>query len=84
MPPTVALCREYYGAAGPMVFGWVFASHQFGAALAATGAGLVRDRLGEYTMAWYVAGGLALLGAVLSLAIRRKTPTHPDAVPATA
>ncbi|GAA0939130.1 MFS transporter [Virgisporangium aurantiacum] len=84
VPPTVALCREYYGAAGPVVFGWVFASHQFGAALAATGAGLVRDRLGEYTVAWYVAGGLAILGAVLSLAIRRGAPVRPAVVPATA
>jgi MFS family permease len=84
VPPTVALCREYYGAAGPVVFGWVFASHQFGAALAATGAGLVRDRLGEYTVAWYVAGGLAILGAVLSLAIRRGAPVRPGPVPAPA
>ncbi len=67
VPPTVVLCREYFGDRGPIVFGWVFASHQFGAAVAATGAGLVRDQLGTYTMAWYVAGGLAILGAVLSL-----------------
>ncbi|MBB3098845.1 MFS family permease [Actinoplanes campanulatus] len=67
VPPTVTLCREYFGAAGPIVFGWVFASHQFGAAAAATAAGLARDRFGDYTMAWYVAGGLAILGAVLSL-----------------
>ncbi|MEV4277829.1 MFS transporter [Actinoplanes xinjiangensis] len=67
VPPTVTLCREYFGAAGPIVFGWVFASHQFGAAAAATAAGLVRDRMGEYTVAWYAAGGLAILGAVLSL-----------------
>ena len=31
VPPTVALCREWFGAAaGPIVFGWVFASHQVG------------------------------------------------------
>ena len=39
VPPTIALCRQHFGADGPIVFGWVFASHQFGAALAATGAG---------------------------------------------
>ena len=33
VPPTVAMCREWFGAAtGPIVFGWVFASHQVGAA----------------------------------------------------
>jgi MFS family permease len=67
VPPTVTLCREYFGAAGPVVFGWVFASHQFGAAIAATGAGLVRDQLGAYTWAWYAAGGLAVFASILSL-----------------
>ena len=83
VPPTVALCREYYGASGPVVFGWVFASHQIGAALAATGAGLVRDHLGNYALAWYVAGGLAMVAAVLSLLLRRgrrggRQPTGSD------
>jgi MFS family permease len=67
VPPTVTLCREYFGASGPVVFGWVFASHQFGAAAAATTAGLVRDQLGSYTWAWYGAGGLAILASLLSL-----------------
>ena len=71
VPPTVALCREYFGASGPIVFGWVFASHQFGAAVAATAAGVVRDRLGTYTVAWYVAGGLSVAAAGLSLLLQR-------------
>ncbi len=77
VPPTVALCREYYGERGPVVFGWVFASHQFGAAVAATAAGAVRDQLGDYLYAWYGAGVLSLIAAVLSLALRRRT-TRPD------
>src|SRR5690349_1163499 len=67
VPPTVALCREYFGASGAVVFGWVFASHQFGAAIAATSAGLVRDRLGDYDAAWHGAGTLALAASLLSL-----------------
>ncbi|GGQ64482.1 MFS transporter [Couchioplanes azureus] len=67
VPPTVALCREYFGASGAVVFGWVFAAHQFGAAIAATSAGLVRDRLGDYDLAWYGAGALALAASLLSL-----------------
>ncbi|WP_193786354.1 MFS transporter [Actinoplanes friuliensis] len=67
VPPTVALCREYFGASGAVVFGWVFASHQFGAAIAATAAGLVRDQLGNYDAAWYGAGALALAASLLSL-----------------
>mgnify|MGYP002620222036 CR=1 FL=1 len=71
VPPTVALCREHFGADGAVVFGWVFASHQVGAAIAATAAGLVRDRLGEYTVAWYAAGALCFGAALLSLLLRR-------------
>jgi MFS family permease len=74
VPPTVALCREYFGESGAVVFGWVFASHQVGAAAAATGAGLVRDQLGTYALAWYVAGGLAIGAAVLSMLLRKSQP----------
>jgi MFS family permease len=86
VPPTVALCREYYGTSGPVVFGWVFASHQIGAALAATAAGVIRDRLGNYDLAWYVAGGLAMIAAVLSLLllVRRRSPVTVAAEPAVA
>ncbi|SBT52365.1 MFS transporter [Micromonospora auratinigra] len=72
VPPTVALCREWFGESGAVVFGWVFAAHQFGAALAATAAGLVRDRLGDYAPAWYVAGALSIGAAGLSLLLRRR------------
>jgi MFS family permease len=81
VPPTVALCREYFGADGPIVFGWVFASHQVGAAIAATAAGLVRDQLGSYAPAWYAAGGLAVAAAGLSLLLRWGRPaTEPPVV----
>ncbi|MFB4265534.1 MFS transporter [Nonomuraea sp. GTA35] len=69
VPPTVALCRRIYGADGAVVFGWVFGSHQVGAAFAAVGAGLTRDHLGAYDLAWYAAGALCLLAAGMSLAI---------------
>jgi MFS family permease len=70
VPPTVALCREQFGADGPVVFGWVFAAHQLGAALAATGAGAIRDSLGDYRLAFYLAGGLCVLAALFSISIR--------------
>ncbi|GAA1321689.1 MFS transporter [Pseudonocardia xinjiangensis] len=71
IPPTMALCRELFGAAAPVVFGWVFASHQVGAALMAFGAGIVRDELGTYDTAWYAGGALAVVAGVLSLLVRR-------------
>lgn len=73
VPPTVALCREHFGADGPVAFGWVFASHQIGAAVAASGAGVIRDLQGSYNLAWLIAGGLCAFAAVMSACIRRKS-----------
>jgi MFS family permease len=79
VPPTLALCRQYFGARAPVVFGWVFASHQVGAALAAFGAGVIRDVTGSYDGAWYGAAALCLLAAVLSISIRKRpTPSAAD------
>ncbi|MRH89641.1 MFS transporter [Nocardia sp. SYP-A9097] len=80
VPPTVALCREHFGADGPVAFGWVFASHQVGAAVAAFGAGFIRDIQGSYTLAWYIAGALCGLAALMSVSIRRKQPSSVDGV----
>ncbi len=66
VPPTVALCQEIFGERGTIVFGWVFAGHQIGAAVAAFGAGLVRDQSGSYTLAWVGGAGLCVVAAVLS------------------
>ncbi|TDE14061.1 MFS transporter [Jiangella asiatica] len=71
VPPTIALCREHFGGSGPIVFGWVLASHQIGAAMVAFGAGLTRDHLGSYDLAWIGAGALCAMAAAMSLAIRR-------------
>jgi len=72
VPPTAALCRRAFGSEGTIVFGWVFASHQIGAAIAATVAGVIRDTTGQYTMAWFGAAGLCVVAAALSLGIRRQ------------
>lgn len=79
VPPTVALCRNRFGMSGPVVFGWVFASHQLGAAVAAVGAGAIRDTQGSYDLAWFMAGGLCVVAALLSLAIRPiREPAHAE------
>lgn len=72
VPPTIALCRNHFGANTPVVFGWVFASHQLGAAVAAFGAGYLRDEHGSYDMAFYAASGLCLIAALLCISIRRR------------
>jgi MFS family permease len=71
VPPTVALCREHFGMSAPIVFGWVFAAHQVGAAVSATAAGLTRDTVGDYAPAFYVAGAISIGAAALSLRISR-------------
>jgi MFS family permease len=72
VPPTVTLCREIYGVdRGAVVFGWVFASHMVGAAIAAAVSGWIRVSAGDYATAWWLAGILAFVAAALSLAIAR-------------
>jgi MFS family permease len=71
VPPTIVLCRGYFGARTPVVFGWVFASHQLGAAVAAAGAGWLRDVQGNYNLAFYLASGLCGVAAILCLNVRK-------------
>lgn len=75
VPPTIALCRVYFGDRAPIVFGWVFAAHQLGAAAAAAGAGWIRDLRGDYDLAFYLAAGLCAVAALLCLSVRRQRST---------
>jgi MFS family permease len=76
VPPTVKLTADRFGRerAG-MVFGWIFAGHQIGAASAAFGAGLVRTEYSTYLPAFFIAGALCLLAAVLILTVRKSSPS---------
>jgi sugar phosphate permease len=68
VPPTVALARRAFGAerAG-IVFGWIFASHQIGAALSASIAGYLRTSEGNYDHAFMLAGALCMASAIAVL-----------------
>lgn len=70
VPPTIALCREHFGDDGAIVFGWVLASHQFGASVVAFLAGLARDTFGSYDVAWIASGALCATAALMALVIR--------------
>ncbi len=64
VPPTVMLCREWFGPeVGSIVFGWVFASHQIGASAMAFGAGVIRDRTDSYDPAFYTGAVLCVVAA---------------------
>ncbi|MEU2115127.1 MFS transporter [Streptomyces sp. NPDC016459] len=71
VPPTIALCREHYGEDSAIVFGWVLASHQVGAAVVAFAGGAARDVFGSYDVVWYASGALCAAAALMSLVIRR-------------
>ncbi|MDT0303466.1 MFS transporter [Streptomonospora wellingtoniae] len=72
VPPTIALCREFYGnSKGTVVFGWVSAAHALGAAAAAFLGGVFRGLVGSYTPVWIGAGVLCGVAALLALALRR-------------
>ncbi|MGW6769540.1 MFS transporter [Streptomyces sp. NPDC055037] len=72
VPPTIALCREHYGEDSAIVFGWVLASHQVGAAVIAFAGGLARDVFGSYDVVWYASGALCAAAALMALVIRRR------------
>jgi len=75
VPPTIELCRKYFGInQSPTVYGWVFASHMVGAAIAAAFAGAIRDTQGSYFIAWITAAVLCLVAAVSVLALKRIKP----------
>jgi MFS family permease len=70
VPPTVKLTADRFGRerAG-MVFGWIFTGHQLGAATAALTAGIVRTAWSTYLPAFFVAGALCLVAALLILVV---------------
>jgi len=75
VPPTVALSNEVFGREkGTVVFGWVFAAHQLGAAAAASAAGAIRTELGDYLVAFVSGAALCLVAALITQAIRRPGP----------
>jgi predicted MFS family arabinose efflux permease len=80
VPPTITLCRTYFGERTPVVFGWVFASHQVGAAVAAAGAGWLRDQQGTYDTAFRLAAGLCVIAAVMCLSVRERSRTDDQQV----
>ncbi|MGJ4970965.1 MULTISPECIES: MFS transporter [unclassified Bradyrhizobium] len=73
VPPTVRLTAQRFGPErANLVFGWVFAGHQLGAGTAAFGAGLSRTLLQSYLPAFFTAGALCIVAALLALAIARQ------------
>jgi predicted MFS family arabinose efflux permease len=80
VPPTIALTGDTFGKnAIGTVYGWIFLSHQLGAALMALGGGVIRVWLGDYSLAFVIGGALGLVAAGLALNI--PLPARPVAAP---
>jgi sugar phosphate permease len=74
VPPTMRLVNDLFGKQdAPVIFGWILTGHQIGAAVAATGAGMLRTELGSYLEAFVVAGIACLATAIMVLWIGRRT-----------
>ena len=73
VPPTVKLTGKFFGPVnGPVLFGWIFASHQFGAAFAAYVAGVARDNILSYNPVFISAGVACFIATILILGFRYK------------
>jgi len=73
VPPTFWLCREIFGVQyGAIVYGWVYAAHQIGGAVAAFLAGVMRVHFGDYALSFYITGVICMLTATLVLKINVK------------
>ena len=70
VPPTVKLAADRFGEKANLVFGWIFAGHQLGAAFAAYGAGFSRTVYDSYLPAFFIAGALCLFAAAFCITMR--------------
>jgi sugar phosphate permease len=77
VPPTVNLTVQAFGRdKANLVFGWIFAGHQLGAASAALGAGISRTVLQTYLPAFFVSGALCIVAAGLAMHLGSKRPNQ--------
>jgi sugar phosphate permease len=74
VPPTVRLTSEAFGRENTgVIYGWIGASHQLGASLAAFGAGAIRTELGAYQLAFWIAGVLCVLAGLSFVTVGGRT-----------
>jgi MFS family permease len=80
VPPSMAITADTFGRQNVgKVYGWIFMSHQIGAAIMAASAGAIRDYIGDYNSAFLSGGVIAMIAAGLALQI--KTAPKKDAPP---
>jgi predicted MFS family arabinose efflux permease len=77
VPPTVRLASDLFGRQNAgVIFGWIAAAHQLGAALAALGAGAIRTASGDYSGAFWISGSICFLAGLSFLFTRKLLDKH--------
>lgn len=80
VPPTVKLTTEAFGKENTgVIYGWIGASHQLGASLAAFSAGAIRTQTGDYRLAFLIAGVLCLVAGTSFVLVGRRSLAVPRA-----
>ena len=73
VPPSMAITADTFGKNNVgKVYGWIFMSHQIGAAIMASAAGALRTWMGDYQFAFLSGGFIAMIAAGLALQIKLK------------
>jgi MFS family permease len=73
VPPTVNISRQIFGIdKSVVVYGWIFASHQLGSAIAAGGAGIIYKIFNSYSWAFLLAGIFCLLASLFVIVIKKE------------
>ena len=76
VPPTLRLATDVFGDRdAPVVFGWIVAGHQIGAATAAWMGGAMREASGSYLTAFVLSGATGIAAAMIALLIKREQAT---------
>jgi sugar phosphate permease len=79
VPPSMAITADTFGRQNVgKVYGWIFMSHQIGAAIMASAAGAVRTYLGNYDIAFFAGGIIAMIAAICALNIKPKSEAAPS------
>jgi MFS family permease len=78
VPPSMAITADTFGKQNVgKVYGWIFMSHQIGAAIMASAAGALRTWMGDYHFAFLSGGVIAMIAAGLALQIKPKLRQAP-------
>ncbi|CAM5219275.1 putative MFS family arabinose efflux permease OS=Ureibacillus acetophenoni OX=614649 GN=SAMN05877842_10886 PE=4 SV=1 [Ureibacillus acetophenoni] len=73
VPPTISISRKIFGIQkSAIIYGWIFAAHQLGAAVAAFGGGLIYQYFNTYTWAFFLAGVFCIFASLFVILIKKE------------